>query len=75
MLHETIHNDDIKHNTALQCWNNVATVRKNIVMLRCAKNRCCKSFRVTSVLKGLIQGYNLLFILWNGATYGGKNLN
>ena len=54
MLHETIHNDDIKHNTALQCWNNVAAVRKNIVMLRCAKNRCCKSFRVTSVLKGLI---------------------
>ena len=54
MLHKTIHNDDFKHNSALQCWNNVATVRKNIVMPRRAKNRRCKLFRVTSVLKGLI---------------------
>ena len=28
--------------------------RKNVVMLRCAKNRRYKLFRVTSALKGLI---------------------
>ena len=26
MLHRTIHNDDFKRNTALQCWNNVAAI-------------------------------------------------
>ena len=26
MLHGTIRNDDILRNTALQCWNNIATI-------------------------------------------------
>ena len=26
MLHETIRNNDFQRNTALQCWNNVATI-------------------------------------------------
>ena len=52
MLYETIH-----RNTALQCWNNVATIRNNIATMlqcrvtACAKNRCCKSSRVTSHLR------------------------
>ena len=29
MLHGTIRNDDFQRNTALQCWNNVVTIRKN----------------------------------------------
>ena len=30
MLHAgTIRNDDFLRNTALQCWNNVATIRNN----------------------------------------------
>ena len=27
MLHGTIRNDDFYRNTALQCWNNVVTIR------------------------------------------------
>ena len=43
MLYETIH-----RNTALQCWNNVATIRNNIATMlqrrvaACAKNRGCE---------------------------------
>ena len=43
MLYETI-----RRNTALQCWNNVATIRNNIATMlqrrvtACAKNRCCE---------------------------------
>ena len=29
--------------TALQCWNNVATIRNNFATLCCAKNRRCES--------------------------------
>ena len=29
MLHGTICNDDFQRNTALQCWNNVTTIRNN----------------------------------------------
>ena len=47
MLYETIHKDNFKHNTAFQCWNNVAAIRNNVVLLCCTKNRHCKSFRVT----------------------------
>ena len=47
----------IRRNTALQCWNNVATIRNNIATMlqrrvtACAKNRCCKSSRVTPPLR------------------------
>ena len=47
MLYETIHKDNFQRNTAFQCWNNVATIRNNVVMLCCTKNRHCKLFRVT----------------------------
>ena len=30
MLHETIRNNDFQRNTALQCWNNVATIWSNV---------------------------------------------
>ena len=33
MLHETIRNDDLKRNTALQCWNNVGTIRNNVATM------------------------------------------
>ena len=33
MLHETIRNDDFQHNTALQCWNNVVTIRNNVTTM------------------------------------------
>ena len=29
-LHETICKDNFRRNTALQCWNNVATIRDNV---------------------------------------------
>ena len=51
-LHGTIHNDDFWHNTALQCWNNVVTLRNNVATLYCTKNRRCESSRVTSSLSG-----------------------
>ena len=44
----TIGNDDFERNTVWQCWNNVATIRTNVVMLCYAKNRRSKSSRVTS---------------------------
>ena len=52
MLYETI-----RRNTALQCWNKVATIRNNIATMlqrrvtACAKNRRCESSRVTSPLR------------------------
>ena len=33
MLHETIRNGDFKRNTALQPWNNVATIRFNVATM------------------------------------------
>ena len=33
MLHGTIRNDDFQGNTALQCWNNVATIRNNFATM------------------------------------------
>ena len=30
MLHKTIRNDDFRCNTALQCYNNVLTIRNNV---------------------------------------------
>ena len=33
MLHETISNDDFQRNTALQCWNNVVTIRNNVATM------------------------------------------
>ena len=37
MLHGTIRNHDFQGNTALQCWNNVVTIRNNIatILQRC----------------------------------------
>ena len=51
MLYETIRNDDFERNTALQYWNNVVTIRNNVVVLFGAKNRRCESSRVTSPLR------------------------
>ena len=38
MLHGSIRNDDFYRNTALQCWNNVVTIRNNVATMlqRCA---------------------------------------
>ena len=33
MLHETIRNDNFLPNTALQCWNNVVTIRNNVATM------------------------------------------
>ena len=33
MLHGTIRNDDFQRNTALQCWNNVVTIRNNVATM------------------------------------------
>ena len=33
MLHGTIRNDDFWRNTALQCWNNVVTIRNNVAAM------------------------------------------
>ena len=33
MLHGTIRNDDFLRNTALQCWNNVATIKINFATM------------------------------------------
>ena len=33
MLHETIRNNDFQRNTALQCWNNVATIWSNVATM------------------------------------------
>ena len=33
MLHVTICNDNFLRNTALQCWNNVATIRNNVATM------------------------------------------
>ena len=33
MLHETIPNDDFWRNTALQYWNNIATIRNNVATM------------------------------------------
>ena len=59
-LQGTIRNDDFLRNTALQCWNNVATIWTNVATMEkpwgrgwqqcCTKNRRCESSRVTSPL-------------------------
>ena len=33
MLHETIRNDECLRNIALQCWNNVVTIRNNVATM------------------------------------------
>ena len=50
MLHGTIRNDDFQRNKALQCWNNVVTIRNNVATMlqRCV---ALKSSRVTSPLE------------------------
>ena len=42
MLHETICNDDFQRNTALQCWNYVATIRNNVA----AMLQCCVALKI-----------------------------
>ena len=69
MLHGTIYNDDFQGNTALQCWNNVAAVKRqccnNVPTLRCAKTRRWELSRVTSPYKSLLVGRVVyFFILW-----------
>ena len=51
MIHGTIRGDDFWRNTALQCCNNVVTIRNNVATLCCAKSRRCESSRVTSPLR------------------------
>ena len=36
MLHGAIRNDGFQHNTALQCWNDVLTIRNNV-------RQCCNA--------------------------------
>ena len=51
MSHGTIRNDDLKRNAALQCWNNVVTVRNNIVTML----QSCVALKIVScniILKG-----------------------
>ena len=51
MSHGTIRNDDFKRNAALQCWNNVVTVRNNIVTML----QSCVALKIVScniILKG-----------------------
>ena len=38
-LHGTIRNDNFLHNAALQCWNNVVTIRNNVATMlqRCVE--------------------------------------
>ena len=33
MLHGIIRNDDFQRNTALQCWNNIVTIQKNVATM------------------------------------------
>ena len=33
MLQGTIRNDDFQRNTALQCWNNVASIQNNVAAM------------------------------------------
>ena len=35
MLHGRIPSDDFYRNTALQCWDNVVTIRNNVATQRC----------------------------------------
>ena len=44
MLHGTIRNDDFQRNTALQCWNNVATIRNYVATMleRCVASVALK---------------------------------
>ena len=48
--------------TALQCWNNMVTIRNNAATLCCAKNRCSKSSRVTTPLLDL-------YFVWGNYRY------
>ena len=51
MSHGTIRHDDFKYNAALQCWNNVVTVRDNIVTML----QSCVALKIVScniILKG-----------------------
>ena len=50
MLHGRIRNDDFQRNTALQCWNNVVTIRNNVARLCWAKKCRYESSPVTSPL-------------------------
>ena len=45
LFHGTIRNNEFSGNTALQCWNNAATIRNNVATMsqRCVKNRRCES--------------------------------
>ena len=56
MLHETIRNEDFWRNTALQCWNNVVTIRNNVATMlqRCVALKIVvanRSSQVTTPLK------------------------
>ena len=33
MLHETIRSHEFERNTALQCWDNVVTIRNNVATM------------------------------------------
>ena len=49
MLHEMICNDDFQRNTALQCWNNVATIQNNVATIL----YCCVALKIV-VANGLV---------------------
>ena len=56
MLYGTIHKDVM--NTALQCWNNVGTIRNNVATLYCAKKSLLRS-----------HGCRVQFVYDNQASY------
>ena len=65
VLHGTIHNDVV--NTALQCWNNVGTIRNNVATMlqRCIalKNRCWEvtaaEFSLFMIIRPVTRPYSL----------------
>ena len=42
ILHGTIRNDDVLRNKALQYWNNVAAIQKNVATINVATLCCAK---------------------------------
>ena len=48
MLHGTIRNDEFLRNTALQCWNNVATIWTNVATMlqRCVSQKIVVASRL-----------------------------
>ena len=57
MLHERIRNDDFLRNTALQCWNNVATIWNNVA----AMLQRCVALKIVVAVKEVLLRQKLDF--------------